>query len=215
MNSNPFVYPKTQHRRKLQPPVYTRYQSYKRHLKEEFQSQCVYCRLPDGVKGQEAFGADHYRPKSKFPELETDYINLFYACNGCNRRKGTFWPTDMQLKVGELIPNPCDYVMFRHLRYQHVTVEPRTHTGNFAVDLLMLNSEDSLKYRELMLYVVKSLEEDIQRSRNMISKLKDRIAKSPENASELEEEITATQNDIEKFEDKLMRVLGQKPVPST
>lgn len=115
MPLNPFRYSQSRYRRKLSPPSYSDYSRYKSFLKQEFTSQCVYCRLPDGLKGEDSFSVDHYRPQSRFPELVTTYANLFYACSGCNRRKGAFWPTDAQWRAKQFIPNPCDHVMFVHL----------------------------------------------------------------------------------------------------
>lgn len=115
MPLNPFRYPQSRYRRKLNPPPYANYTRYKPFLKQEFTSQCVYCRLPDGLKGEDGFSVDHYRPQSKFPELVTTYGNLFYACRCCNRRKGAFWPADAQWRAKQFIPNPCDHVMFEHL----------------------------------------------------------------------------------------------------
>ena len=52
----------------------------------------------------------------EFPELVADYTNLFYCSNGCNSRKGAFWPTSDQMTLGIYVPNPCDHVMFDHMR---------------------------------------------------------------------------------------------------
>jgi HNH endonuclease len=160
---NPFLYPQSRYRRKLHPPSYSAYSRYKPFLKQEFTSQCVYCRLPDGLKGEDSFSVDHYRPQSKFPELVTTYANLFYACNGCNRRKGVFWPTDVQWQARQFIPNPCDHVMFDHLRYRSTRVEARSPAGELAERVLMLNDEHSVEYRELVLGVIAALEEKKRR----------------------------------------------------
>ena len=87
---NPFSYPDSQHLRTQKPDRFSDYKRYKPFLRIEFERKCVYCRLPDGVKGEEAFGVDHYRPVSKFPGLDCAYENLFYTCNTCNWRKGDF-----------------------------------------------------------------------------------------------------------------------------
>ena len=101
-----FAYPRVRHRRRLSPGPFKRYQKYKDALREEFARRCVYCRLPDSVPKPEAFGVDHYRPKSQFQHLECEYSNLFYACNGCNRRKGKFWPTPAMLAARQFLGRP-------------------------------------------------------------------------------------------------------------
>jgi hypothetical protein len=109
--------------------------------------------MPDAPKTPAAFGVDHYRPKSRpeFTSLATVYENLFYACNCCNSRKGKHWPTDEQWKRGEFIPNPCEHVMFQHLRYNDARVDTRSAAGRHADKILALNDEESVKYREFIL----------------------------------------------------------------
>jgi uncharacterized protein (TIGR02646 family) len=144
---NPFLYPKQFHIRRFKPPIYSRYKQYKRTLQEEFERKCVYCRMPD-VWGAEGFGVDHYRPKAQFPELVSAYDNLFYCCNPCNSRKGSYWPA--QAKSKHFIPNPCDHVMAQHLRYNAGRVETRTKAGEFTRELLDLNAPDAVRRRNLM-----------------------------------------------------------------
>ena len=35
---------------------------------------------------------EHFRPRSRFPDLSFDWINLVYACRRCNQSKGDSWP---------------------------------------------------------------------------------------------------------------------------
>jgi hypothetical protein len=107
--------------------------------------------MPDGVKGADAFGVDHYRPASKFPELRSSYENLFYACNACNRRKGNFWPEDWQRAADLFIPNPCDHVMADHLSYRETQVVPRSTAGQLAIEILLLNDNVDMAYRAFVL----------------------------------------------------------------
>ena len=145
---NPFIYAKRVHRRSIEPEPETDYRKYKSALKAEFGSQCVYCRLPDGWGG--SFGVDHYQPKSLFPAAAADYRNLFYACNGCNSRKGNFWPAPADLKAKRVVLNPCDHVMSAHVNYVGAEVLPRTKTGSFFSDHLLLNDTRSVAFRETM-----------------------------------------------------------------
>jgi hypothetical protein len=148
---NPFRYPEIPHLRSQNPGPFSDYRRYKPFLRIEFIRQCVYCRMPDGVKGETAFGVDHYRPSSKFPGLRTQYQNLFYSCNVCNWQKGNFWPDSQRYLAGLFIPNPCDHTMADHLAYRGVTVEARSRTGQLAIDVLLLNDSKSEVYRRWML----------------------------------------------------------------
>lgn len=208
MPLNPFLYPQSRYRRRLHPPSYSVYSRYKSFLKQEFTSQCVYCRLPDGLKGEDSFGVDHYRPQSKFPELATTYANLFYACNGCNRRKGAFWPTDAQWQARQFIPNPCDHVMFDHLRYRSTRVETRSPAGELAEQVLMFNDVRSVEYRELVLGVIAALEEKKRRVQETLRRIDQKVVSSPVQAEQLAAERASAARDMAKLEQQLLRVAG-------
>jgi hypothetical protein len=142
-----FAYPKTQHRRGPDPGPYTSYKTYKRHLRDEFQGTCVYCRVRDSVDREALFAVEHYRPQSVFPYLITEWNNLFYACLSCNGAKSNFVARGVLAKT-RFIPNPCDHVMFAHLRYKGAVVEAHSKTGEFVIDQLDLNAPTSLQFRE-------------------------------------------------------------------
>lgn len=143
---SPFSYPKAKHARTQQPPTFNSYPRYKPYLQREFSAQCVYCRIPDALKGYEAFHVEHYRPQKSFPELECAYENLFYSCGNCNRSKGSYWPQAHEEKT-RFIPNPCDHVMFEHLRFVDGDVMARTEAGQFAVERLDLNDPNAVEFR--------------------------------------------------------------------
>jgi uncharacterized protein (TIGR02646 family) len=144
--TTPYVYPKTRHTRTEQPRQWRRYQTYKRTLQREFREQCVYCRKADHGD-RDSFGVDHFRPKSLFPQLAVDYTNLFYACNPCNARKGDYWPDDEHAHADMFIPNPCDHVMFEHLRYVDGTTHAKSRTGQFTIARLDLNDPAAVRSR--------------------------------------------------------------------
>jgi hypothetical protein len=206
----PFLYPQSKHRRTQAPPAYIKYQNYKPYLRQEFSAKCVYCCYPDGIKGADSFGVDHYRPKSKFPEFETHYPNLFYACNCCNRRKGNFWPTPAEDQLGSFVPNPCDHVMFTHMRYRGAIVEPRTKTGRFAVKLLLLNDDESVGQRETVNVAIKSIQEIHVRQSKTLAAIESRLNEYPNDVQLLQEK--------EKNEErlhKLERSLARLGVPNS
>jgi hypothetical protein len=205
---NPFLYPKSRHRRTQQPQGYSYYPSYKPFLRLEFGHQCVYCRLPDGMKGQDAFGVDHYRPKSLFPDLGTVYSNLFYACNCCNRRKGKFWPTIDQMRAGEFIPNPCDHVMFDHLRFQSARVVTRSPAGERADKTLMFNDDESVQYREFILGLIELAEQQRNRLRETLRTIEQQSELYPDRREALSQEKQSVDDELIKIEEYLRRIGG-------
>jgi hypothetical protein len=200
---NPFIYPKTQHRRTLTPQTVA---SYKAILRVEFGFQCVYCRLPDGVKGQDNFGVDHYRPRSLFPELRTAYSNLFYACNACNRRKKDYWPSAGELRASRFIPNPCDHIMFQHLRYRGARVEPHSPAGEHADKRLMFNDDESVKYRIFVLGLIAIAEEKERSVTETMSRIERKLSNAPEQSEELQRERQSCVAELAEIQSYLARL---------
>jgi hypothetical protein len=155
----PFEYPSERVTRRHDPGPRTTMSGYKPALREEFAARCVYCRAPDGIKGSENFGADHYRPKKKFPALEFVYTNLFYCCNPCNSHKREFWPEPHQEDT-YFIPNPCDHRMAQHLRFDGSTVRARTDAGKCAIEVLDLN-DDREAWRPTVMRSIERIERDL------------------------------------------------------
>ena len=155
MSSQPlYKYPKQRHRRTENPEAFSRYQDFRPYLISEFSNTCVYCRTPDFLPSSELFGIDHYLPKKQFPSLESEYSNLFLACNRCNRRKGICYPRTID---DSFIPNPCDHVMFDPLRYEGGTAKSHSHNGAFAIEQLLLNDPESLQKRETVMTLATAL----------------------------------------------------------
>ena len=74
------------------------YPDWKDQIAEDCSNQCVYCCIHESAFGGiDNFHVEHFRPKSKFPELRKRIANLYYSCPICNRFKSDDWP-------GE----PCD-----------------------------------------------------------------------------------------------------------
>lgn len=132
--------------------------------------------MPDtaSARGSDNFGADHYKPKETFPRLATEYSNLYYCCNACNSRKGKYWPEPEHLKT-RFIPNPCEYEMFRHLRFRLATVEPKSESGRFASTLLDLNDPEVVKSRALIISTIEIYEEKIREYLNIAAKIRAKL----------------------------------------
>lgn len=87
-------------------PSRGKFGDWKQQLAEEGFHQCVYCAIPDAVMGgTRNFHIEHYRPKSRFPDLENTITNLFYACPICNTFKGNDWPAEPDHEV-QCYPDP-------------------------------------------------------------------------------------------------------------
>jgi hypothetical protein len=141
------LFPRERHLRAPDPGPFPYPQAYKAYLRREFRSKCVYCRVPDGLKGYEGFGVDHYLPVSRFPALAVAWSNLFYACNVCNT-----WKSDFLSTPERFLPNPCEHRMADHLQYRGAEVETFTAHGEWLADLLHLDERRGL--REFILYAL-------------------------------------------------------------
>ena len=90
------------------PPRYFDYRRYKPYLRRDFQYQCAYCTIHEAeFGGHYNFQIDHFRPQSLFPELRTEYANLYYACSICNIYKSDTCPTEEQRKRGRRFLEPA------------------------------------------------------------------------------------------------------------
>lgn len=174
-------------------------------LRVEFNRQCIYCRQPEFFN-LAGFGVEHYKPKEEFPELEWEYDNLFYACNCCNSRKGDSWPTETQLRNNIFVPNPCEHTMFEHLKFDGATVEVRSEAGIYTAELLELNDDVSVRFREIIICVIKETINNLRLTKNTISKLEkkllDKLLKNEE--IEIKADITNLNNQISKLESNLI-----------
>ena len=55
-------------------------------LREMFHGLCAYCEKR--ARGE----VEHFRPKSRYPELVYSWSNWLFACHDCNHAKGWKWP---------------------------------------------------------------------------------------------------------------------------
>jgi hypothetical protein len=196
---SPYAYRKVRHARTEHPAQNRDYRAYKPVLRLEFREKCVYCCAPDQGR-LDGYGVDHYRPKSLFPDLAQLYENLFYSCNGCNARKGRFWPSASDEKAGRFIPNPCDHTMFGHLRFREAVVEAKSAAGEFTLKLLDLNSPTVVKFREAIIMALSAFHFKRQEALATLQQLVKLRGESAEAESiDLEAAIAKLQGDIEQL----------------
>lgn len=128
---------------------FSTYQSYKSYLREDFQYRCVYCAIHENENGgPRGFTVEHFRPKSLFPHLTTDYENLLYGCNVCNPYKGNDWPSDTPLVDGVGYLDPCEHDYDDHFRLNGFEVVGITRPAWYMVERLHLNRTQLIKLRQ-------------------------------------------------------------------
>ncbi len=122
----------------------TCYKHWKEHLSIESKNQCVYCAINiNSFGGLRNFHVEHYRPKArdKFPQLENEYANLFFACSICNCFKGDEWPNEPSSKFdNDSFPDPSivDYSDILSCNNQLIVVSNNV-TGKYLIQKLFLN----------------------------------------------------------------------------
>lgn len=120
------------------------YSDWKEHLSKEGKEQCVYCTINiNSFGGIRNFHVEHYRPKAedKFPKLEHEYTNLFFACSICNGFKSDDWKNEPSPKLdNESYPDPSkvDYSDFLFLDAVQL-VDSKFITGKYIIQKIFLN----------------------------------------------------------------------------
>jgi hypothetical protein len=134
--------------RTQKPPKYLDYTRYKPFLRVEFQHECIYCEVREPeLGGTQSFCADHYRPQSKFPNLENDYSNLLYSCRYCNQWKGNYWPSSIQKLARFIVLNPFIHLIENHLDKITFAWRGKTIQGKWNVDKFRLSSPARIRQR--------------------------------------------------------------------
>lgn len=82
-----------------------------------FHGKCAYCESKIGHI--DYLHIEHYRPKSKYPELTFQWENFLAACTKCNTNKGDTFPLDeaeSPLLIDPCIDNPAQHMWFINAR---------------------------------------------------------------------------------------------------
>jgi len=132
-------------------PRYSDYRRYKPYLRRDFIYQCAYCRIHEAeFGGHHNFQIDHFRPQSLFPELLSEYSNLYYACSICNNYKSDTWPTEEQMKQGRRFLDLCadDYdAHFEQL--SDFTLRCKSEPARYTLAQLRLNRPQLVQLRQM------------------------------------------------------------------
>jgi uncharacterized protein (TIGR02646 family) len=134
-----------------------------------FDGKCAFC---ESYIGNIDYGdIEHFKPKSKFPELAVSWENLFLSCAKCNGagQKGDKWPTDDE--GGPLI-NPCEENPDNFFAFEFdelalvAIVKPKNKRGSVSELVFGLNKHSLLKDRSTfvrkLVIIAKNYKEDAE-----------------------------------------------------
>jgi hypothetical protein len=166
----------------------------------------VYCAIPDAAMGGvRNFHVEHYRPKSRFPDLENMFTNLFYACPICNTFKGNDWPAEPELEI-RCYPDPSviDYEQLFTINPQSGEIHGNLVASRYIVEKIHLNRGQLILERRLQILLSKArtLREEI---RNLLDQLPN------DNANQLLRRFTALLNDMHDLRDRLQTITPYEP----
>lgn len=184
------------------------YKKYKPKLREEFSFACAYCETREAeLGGSQSFHIDHYKPKNKFPKLSCKYDNLIYACRNCNQYKGSFWPSKIQILLGESIFNPRPLgVIKKHIDPSEHKWVGITNNGKWSIKKLRLDSSILIKRREnrsLLENAIKRLEIiNSQNQQNLITAEQEEVEETV--IDQIKLEMTQLEKEINAIRYQLM-----------
>jgi hypothetical protein len=123
---------------------------WKEQIAEECFRQCVYCAIGERPwGGLDHYHIDHYRPESKFKDLNIDICNLFLACPVCNRFKSNDWPGESDNLENICYPDPSkvDYNILFDLDSSNFSIRGKYKSANYLIHRLYLNRPQLLYER--------------------------------------------------------------------
>lgn len=153
-----------------------KYSDWKADIANDCCQQCVYCAISESAYGGiDNFHIDHFRPISRFEDLENIITNLFLACAICNRFKSDDWPgehLDDHSVPSYPDPSSYDYNDLFDIDSETYLVSGRFRATTYLTQKLYLNRPQLLMERRsfLLRERITKLEESI---RNLLKLLAD------------------------------------------
>ena len=134
------------------------YRRFRPYIRENFNECCAYCLLHELLAGgAENFELDHFKPKSRHPDLTHVYENIYYSCHPCNNIKHDIWPTDELRAKGYRFVDPCHDDFSTHFTEADGRWEPLTAAGDYSQERLRLNREHLIKIRRMLVQMLNKL----------------------------------------------------------
>ena len=166
-------------RREIPPPMSgTRgYEKAREHLRLDFAQRCAYCGVHESHHGVENFEIDHFMPVSRGGGI-SDYVNLYWACAGCNSFKSNKWPSDILVQRGIRFIDPCDETEFpTHFAEDDGGVLiANTTAGGYHVDSIRLNRRARVHLRQSRTQLIIRYSQ----ARSLLKAMRDDVKNSPE-----------------------------------
>ena len=147
-----FVYPAEPHRRKHGPAGYTKFESYRNWLRDEFSYRCVFSLFRE-TWPQTRLHIDHLIPQKDRPDLVCHYDNLILLEGRLNLVKGK-----------RRVPNPCQVALGECLlvhtsgeRTGCIEARNGSSIGEQIIQVLRLDSEDATQMRRDWIGILRSV----------------------------------------------------------
>ncbi len=162
------------------PPAFTNYANYRPYLERVFLNRCCYCGMREALGHSNAFHIEHFKPKTKFPELINVYSNLYYACFRCNRFKSSYWPNEVELASGKRFWDPCEDLSCDHFSCtpDDGKIHAKTACGTFTITKVRLDRPFLNKIRSKRIERQKKFRDTL----TILRGLKENLAKEPTNS---------------------------------
>ena len=126
-----------------------RHKDIKKALRAMCHDKCVYCESK--ITHVDHGDIEHYRPKSKFPELTFTWSNLLLACGVCNgtQYKGDKFPEE---ELDGPLVHPCEDDPSQHFSFHYepmvgACIYGITPRGETTEKILGLNRHELREYR--------------------------------------------------------------------
>lgn len=179
------------------------YQDYRNQLRQDFLYMCAYCFVPERFSQNLSYQIDHYKPISK-SGAKSDYTNLFYSCNYCNRYKSDYWSEVQENQIIRIDEqNPID-----HFDHSASKINGITCIGRITIEKCKLNRAYLLKYRELRADAISQIIE-YSKKKSFLEKRLQRMLrhKNTSNAKhyhEISHSLRVLDLSVQSLKDKLM-----------
>ncbi len=122
------------------------HRGYREYLRVDFWYSCAYCTMAESEGG--AYQIDHFVPQAAGGS--SDYGNLMYSCDECNRFKSAYSPPDDTTQArGLRFVRPDQDHPREHYLLDRDQLRHKTAPGKFTISMLFLNRQSLQRLRSI------------------------------------------------------------------